>query len=81
MSKQVSQAQASALHNFDKSTHKSALELRPITVGNAHLVVEIAETHKDRQRGLMHRASLPEKRGMLFIFDEPQPLCFWMRNT
>lgn len=60
---------------------QSALELRPITVGSAHLVVEIAETHKDRQRGLMHRSSMPEERGMLFIFDEPQPLCFWMRNT
>jgi uncharacterized protein len=42
---------------------------------------EVAESFKDRLRGLMGRDSLPAKRGMLFI----HPFCalhpFWMLNT
>ena len=34
-----------------------------------------------RQTGLMHRFSLPNDHGMLFVFAAPQPLSFWMRNT
>ncbi|MBO4203793.1 DUF192 domain-containing protein [bacterium] len=29
----------------------------------------------------MYRESLPENAGMLFIFDEPAYLRFWMKNT
>lgn len=29
----------------------------------------------------MHRASLPMFEGMLFVYDHPQPVHFWMRNT
>jgi uncharacterized membrane protein (UPF0127 family) len=42
---------------------------------------EVATTVETRMRGLMERASLPADQGMLFIFEEPQPLSFWMFNT
>lgn len=42
---------------------------------------ELATTFETRTRGLMERASLPADQGMLFIFEEPQPLSFWMLNT
>lgn len=29
----------------------------------------------------MFRESLPEGQGMLFVFDQPMPLAFWMKNT
>ena len=29
----------------------------------------------------MNRFSLKPDHGMLFVFDAPQPLAFWMRNT
>jgi uncharacterized membrane protein (UPF0127 family) len=29
----------------------------------------------------MFRESLPERQGMLFVFERPQPLAFWMKNT
>lgn len=32
-------------------------------------------------KGLMGRESLPEDQGMLFIYDEPQDLSYWMKNT
>lgn len=32
-------------------------------------------------KGLMGRESLPENQGMLFIYDEPQDLSYWMKDT
>lgn len=43
--------------------------------------VEIADTPETRARGLMFRRSLPEQGGMLFIYEHPQSVSFWMRNT
>jgi uncharacterized membrane protein (UPF0127 family) len=43
--------------------------------------VELAVTEDEVRTGLMHRESLPEDRGMLFIFDPPSHTGFWMRNT
>lgn len=45
------------------------------------LAVEIAETDSARARGLMQRRSLPARGGMLFLFDAPDSLSFWMENT
>lgn len=45
------------------------------------VAIEIAETDSARQRGLMQRGPLPERSGMLFIFDEEGPQSFWMANT
>ena len=42
---------------------------------------EIAEKSEDRANGLMHRKSLPDGKGMLFIFENDQVLSFWMKNT
>lgn len=41
----------------------------------------IANTPERREQGLMWIRSLPADRGMLFIFDRPQPVSFWMKNT
>ena len=50
--------------------------------GQRHaVVVELARTDAERARGLMHRASLPEDRGMLFLFDETEEHPFWMKDT
>jgi len=43
--------------------------------------IELAVSPQDRARGLMFRESLPQRSGMLFIFDPPQPVAFWMKNT
>ncbi|MFA7275277.1 MAG: DUF192 domain-containing protein [Pseudobdellovibrionaceae bacterium] len=42
---------------------------------------EIADTDGARARGLMHRNSMPEKHGMLFVFDLPEMARFWMKGT
>ena len=43
--------------------------------------IEIVDNEADRRQGLMYRKSMPEHRGMLFVFEEQQPQAFWMKNT
>jgi uncharacterized membrane protein (UPF0127 family) len=43
--------------------------------------IEIAKTPSEKILGLMYRRSLPADAGMLFLYDRPQPVTFWMRNT
>jgi uncharacterized protein len=45
------------------------------------LDIEIADTESERTIGMMHRRSMPDTQGMLFIFEEEEPRSFWMRNT
>lgn len=43
--------------------------------------VEIADDDAERNRGLMFREEMPRGAGMLFVFDPPRAVSFWMRNT
>jgi uncharacterized protein len=45
------------------------------------VMVELARTPEQRNRGLMYRQSLAQGRGMLFLFPRSEPLKFWMKNT
>jgi hypothetical protein len=42
---------------------------------------ELALTKRERDVGLMFRGHLDAKGGMLFVFEKPQVLGFWMKNT
>ena len=42
---------------------------------------ELADTPVKRAQGLMNRESMPDDRGMLFIFGEARPWTFWMKGT
>jgi uncharacterized protein len=57
-----------------------ALDLRGAW-GNARFSVELADTQATRTQGLMFRESMPRFSGMLFVFDRPGPVQFWMENT
>ncbi len=52
-----------------------------IKLGSEILDCEIANTCESRARGLMGRKSLPEGKGMLFVYDRAQRLAFWMKDT
>jgi len=56
-------------------------DLVPIRVGGIEIMVEVADEDEERTRGLMHRESLPENQGMLFVYTDERTLSFWMRNT
>lgn len=44
-------------------------------------MVEVVREEKERNRGLMFRESMAKDRGMLFDYDPPQEISFWMKNT
>lgn len=41
----------------------------------------VADTEELRANGLMYISKLDSNVGMLFVFEEEQPLSFWMKNT
>ncbi len=43
--------------------------------------LEVASTPEEVSRGLMHRTSMPEDSGMVFLFRPPQQAVFWMKST
>jgi uncharacterized membrane protein (UPF0127 family) len=57
------------------------LPTRTLTIAGQALIVEVAATPATREKGLMNRFSLRPDHGMLFVFEAPQPLAFWMKDT
>lgn len=45
------------------------------------LDVYLAASNAQRRQGLMFVRRLPETTGMLFLYDRPQRLSMWMKNT
>lgn len=60
---------------------QSALPVVELGVGMHRIEAELAHTDSSRQRGLMHRKSMPAQRGMIFVFEQEATHCMWMRNT
>jgi uncharacterized protein len=55
--------------------------VRTLLIDDKKLIVEIADSPETRERGLMYRKELPRNQGMLFVFDDPQRVGFWMKDT
>lgn len=64
-----------------RNAQLSTIQLQKSGGKLVELEVEIADENEERQHGLMGRSNLDEGTGMLFIFDQTQPLYFWMKNT
>jgi uncharacterized membrane protein (UPF0127 family) len=57
-------------------------EIQVIAAGCPHYFkVWIADTEPSRNRGLMFVKSLPSDQAMLFLFERPRYVAFWMKNT
>ncbi|ASC73852.1 hypothetical protein XM38_048260 [Halomicronema hongdechloris C2206] len=52
-----------------------------ILADSYHIDLEVAATSQQQAFGLMYRSPLPDDRGMLFPFDPPRPVSFWMKNV
>jgi uncharacterized membrane protein (UPF0127 family) len=64
----------------------SGLEVIPLSVttpgGKAHgFRVEVARSPQEQARGLMFRTEMGADEGMLFPYEAPRVLSFWMKNT
>lgn len=57
------------------------LKKAQIELGGQILTVEIADTPQSQSRGLMGRKMLSDNEGMLFMYNKPEILSFWMKNT
>jgi uncharacterized membrane protein (UPF0127 family) len=57
------------------------LPLAELAVGMHRIEAELAHTPQARQTGLMNRKSMPEQRGMVFVFTFEARHCMWMKNT
>jgi uncharacterized membrane protein (UPF0127 family) len=69
-----------ALYFLLNLVHKKD-NLYDVTINNKKIVLEIAKTEQQREYGLMDRKFMPKNHGMIFLFDHPQRLSFWMKNT
>lgn len=69
--------------NSDSKRSSSASDngLPIIDFGHAQVAVELAVDRATQAKGLMHRQSMPEDQGMLFVFERTKQMSFWMRNT
>lgn len=53
----------------------------PLTAGMHVIQAEVAATPTQQMIGMMGRRSMGTNEGMLFVYEQPDRLCFWMRNT
>lgn len=49
--------------------------------GRESFAVELADDPEERARGLMFRKEMGQATGMLFVYDSPRQVSFWMKNT
>lgn len=65
-------------------TQENQGQMLPITaiakIGSEVIELEVAKTPQQQALGLMFRTSLPDNRGMLFPFERPRIVGFWMKN-
>ena len=52
-----------------------------LTVGMHRIQAEVADNMGSRTTGLMHRKSMAQNAGMVFVFEDLAPHCMWMKNT
>jgi uncharacterized membrane protein (UPF0127 family) len=52
-----------------------------LTAGMHVIKAEVAANDPERQQGLMFREKMEGNAGMVFVFDQPNKQCMWMKNT
>jgi uncharacterized membrane protein (UPF0127 family) len=74
-------AAACALGFIADARSAPGLSTVALAVNGHKITAEVANTPETRATGLMNRFSLKPDTGMLFVFERPEPLAFWMKNT
>lgn len=55
--------------------------MKTVEIGGKIYKVKIAKTEQEKEKGLQGVKELPEDEGMLFVYDKPQTIGFWMQDT
>ena len=66
---------------LDKLFERSTLQIATSDAGLHTFRIWIADTNSRRERGLMFVRQLDVDAGMLFVYDSPQSISMWMKNT
>lgn len=74
---------AASLHAHAQNSDAPQMNLPRVELrtGMFRIDAQVATRFHERQTGLMHRQSMPQHEGMLFVFEQPGVQCFWMKNT
>ena len=74
---------AASIHVHAQAPEEAQLNLprTELRAGMYRIDAQVAARFHERQIGLMHRKSMPQHEGMLFVFESPSVQCFWMKNT
>jgi uncharacterized membrane protein (UPF0127 family) len=65
----------------NKGEAQSGLPRVTLQAGMYQIDAQVASTDNQREIGLMFRSQMPQHEGMLFVFEQAGPQCFWMKNT
>ena len=57
------------------------MEQITVEIGDKQYNCKVAKTPEEKSKGLQGITELPKDEGMLFIFDSPQTVGFWMKDT
>ncbi len=52
-----------------------------VNISGREIQLEVVNTPRQQEKGLMFRPPLSDDRGMLFPFTPARPVAFWMKNT
>lgn len=52
-----------------------------IEINDSVYQVKLAKTEEEKEKGLQGVKSLSKNEGMLFVYDQPQTVGFWMKDT
>lgn len=61
--------------------HKTVSDFFPIKVGDRTVQMQLAVLPLEMQQGLMGRRDLGTDQGMIFVYQQPDRMSFYMRNT
>ncbi len=59
----------------------SCQKSKVLFINDKRVYIEIADSPRERAKGLMFRNELKKDHGMLFIFERNKITSFWMKNT
>jgi hypothetical protein len=69
------------LSNTCAAQQGATFSVTTLNIGINVIRAEVASTPQQREQGLMFREKLGQNEGMVFVFDQPQQVCMWMKNT
>jgi len=65
----------------EESTQEDKPETIKVKIGDKEFNLKEAKTEEEKEQGLMGVEHLEENEGMIFYYDSPQEVGFWMKNT